>query len=155
MEADPVAVVAQPQKRRGHAVGTDELVVAAVDQHQIGLSVEDFVDEIEQAEGIDRRNAAVDHLKTTAGKGVLQHQLQKAGETGRGRVGIADQRRGPQNKDAESILGFVQGKAILHRGMAHVLVLEKAMGRLRIDAIAVGPGQKQAVGRTRPSRLQD
>ena len=152
VEPDPGPVVAEFEKGSGDPVGTDEFVVARVHDHQIRLVLDDFLGEIEQAEGVDRGHAAIDHLEVPARVHVGQHLLEEVRKRSIGGIGKPEQGGGPQGEDPHRVGWFGKGEAGIGRNRAEVLVLKEAVADLLVDRVhhpsLLAGGHEQSVGRT-------
>ena len=124
-------------------IGSKGGYLAAIIDHVVGEG--GAVTIIEQHEGVDRGDTAIDDLDPAIGIGVLQHRLQEVGERGLRRIGKTEQGRGAQCKDAESIVGLVASEAILPGGQARILMRKEAPGGVGVEPVGLALGDKEFI----------
>ena len=141
VEPDSAPVVAELRERGGDPVGAYELVVAGIDDDQVGGVAGHLLDEIEKAETVDRRQPAVYHLEAPGGVHVGQHLPEEAGEGGVGRVGKTGDSGGAEDEYAHCVRRLGLREAGAAGEIAPEPMREKAVGNLAIGGV---PGFRPA-----------
>ena len=131
--------------------------MARVHDHQIRLVLDDFLGEIEQAEGVDRGHAAIYHLELPARIHVGQHLLEEVRKRSIGRIGKPEQGGGSQGEDPHRVGWFGKGETGIGRNRTEVLVLKEAVADLLVDRVhhpsLLAGGHEKPVGRAGPQKV--